>query len=133
MAFRLRQNLLRAKSEAENLESFALCCSYFFLICCLAVPLLIFGYYRANVLTHPMLITAFQFLAQSWTGRVGSLHLNECPVSFDYNAITPQITENTLSRLKPSFSNMWKYSQHPVVAFSLAKYFIGCKIRFSKL
>ena len=30
-----------------------------FLICCLAVPWPTFDYYRANILTHPMLITAF--------------------------------------------------------------------------
>ena len=38
----------------------------------------------------------------------GSLHLTECPVSFDHNAKTPQIAENTLPRFKPSFSEMWK-------------------------
>ena len=30
-----------------------------FFICCLAAPWPIFGYYRANSFTHPMLITAF--------------------------------------------------------------------------
>ena len=44
---------------------------------------------------------------------LGSLHLIECPVSFDHNAITPQIAENTLPRLKPSFSKMWKCPQYP--------------------
>ena len=29
-------------------------------------------------------------------------------MNFDHNSITPQIAENTLPRLKPSFSKLWK-------------------------
>ena len=47
-------------------------------------------------------ILVFSFWPRLGMGGVGSLHLTECPVSFHHNAITHQIAENTLPRLKPS-------------------------------
>ena len=83
-----------------------------FFVCCLAAPWPTFGCYWANSLTHslnhPVLVNhcicAISFWPRAGLGGVGSLHLTECPVNFDHNAITLQIAENTLRRLKPSFS-----------------------------
>ena len=58
MASRIGQHLLRSKSKTENFGLFALYSSYCF-ICCLTAPWPTSGCYRANSLTHPMLITAF--------------------------------------------------------------------------
>ena len=59
-------------------------------------------------LNHPVLVNhciwTISFWPRAGLGGVGSLHLTECPVNFDHNAITLQIAENTLRRLKPSFS-----------------------------
>ena len=57
MASRPGQHLLRAKSNAEIFLLSALYSSFF--ICCLAALWPTFGCYRANSLTHPMLMTAF--------------------------------------------------------------------------
>ena len=61
MASRLGQHLLTANSKAEKFGLFALY-SRFFFICCFVAPWPTFGCYRANSLTHPMLITAFALL-----------------------------------------------------------------------
>ena len=115
MASRLGQHLLRAKSKAENFGLFALYSGYFFY--------LLFGCPMANVwllsskqsqsrnVNH--CIWDISFWPKAGLGGVGSLHLIECPVSFDHNAITPQIAENTLPKLEPSFSKMWKCPQYP--------------------
>ena len=58
-------------------------------------------------------IWAISFWPKAGLGGVESVHLTECPVSNDHNAIKPHIAENTLPRLKPSFSKMWKCSQYP--------------------
>ena len=58
-------------------------------------------------------IYAIKFWSTDVLRGVGSLHLTECLVSFGHNAITPQIAENTLPRLKLSFSKMWKCPQYP--------------------
>ena len=58
-------------------------------------------------------IWAINFWLKAGVLGDGSLHLTEFPVSFDHNAITPQIAENTLPRLKSSFSKMWKCPQYP--------------------
>ena len=116
MASRFGQHLFRAKSKTENFGLFALCSSYFFSF----NFYLLFGCLMANAwllsskqshspnVQCQSLHLCYQFLAKSWTRRVGSLHLTECPVSFDHNSITPQIAKNTLPRLKPSFSKLWK-------------------------
>ena len=141
MASSLGQNLLRGKSKAENFGLFALYSSYFFLF--LSAVWLSHGQPLA-VIEQAVSLTQcqslhlhYQFLARAGPGEVGSLHLTECPVSFDHNATTPQITENTRPRLKPSFSKMWKCPQYSkqvqleiMVAFKLLKYFIGSKAKF---
>ena len=53
-------------------------------------------------------IWAISFWSRAGLGGFETLHLTECQLSIDRNAITPQIAENTLPRLKPSFSKMWK-------------------------
>ena len=107
MASRLEQNL-RLKALG-----YLLFIPANFFICCLASPWPTFGCYWANSITHPMFIWAISFWPWARMGGVGSIHLTECPVSFDHNAITPQIAENTLPRLKPSFSKMQKCPQYP--------------------
>ena len=137
MASRLGQHLLRAKSKAENFGLFALYSGYFFYLlfgCPIAnVWLLSSKQSQSRNVNH--CIWAISFWPKAELGGVGSLHLIECPVSFDHNAITPQIAENTLPILKPNFSKMWKCPKYPkqvqldnVVALRLAKYFIECKI-----
>ena len=98
MASRLRQNLLRAKSEAENFGLFALY-PYFF-ICCLAAQQPTFDCYRGNSLTHPMLITAFalSIFGPKVTGR-GWVSTSECPVGFYHNAITLLATHPKLQKI----------------------------------
>ena len=115
MASRLGQHLLRAKSKAENFELFALYSGYFFYLlfgCSMAnVWLLSSKQSQSHNVNH--CIWAISFWPKAGLGGVGSLHLIECPVSFDHNAITPQIAENTLPKLEPSFSKMWKCPQYP--------------------
>ena len=113
--FTLRWLLDLGKSKAENFGLFALYSSYFFY--------LLFGFSMANFwllsskqhhspnVNH--CICPISFWPRAGMGGVGSLHRNECPVSFDHNAIIPQIAENTLPRLKPSFPKMWKCPQYP--------------------
>ena len=142
MASRLGQHLLREKSKAENFGLFGLYFSYFVSLSQLPHDQFLAVSRQTVSLTHSMLITAFELsvFSPGLVGEVGSLPLIECPVSFDHNFITPQIAENTLPRLKPSFSIMWKCPQNAkqvqlviVVAFRLAKYLIGCKMKGSKL
>ena len=88
----------------------------YFFICCLAAPWPTFGCYREKQSHSPNVnhcIWAISFWPKAGLGGVGSQHLTECPVSFDHNAITPQIVENTLPILKPSFSKMCKCPQYP--------------------
>ena len=110
MASRLGQHLLRSKSKAEIFGLFALYSSYFFYLlfdCPMAnFWLLSSKQYHSPSVNH--CIWAISFWPRAEMGGVWSLHLTEWPVSFDYKATTPQITENTLLRLKPSFSKMWK-------------------------
>ena len=113
MASRLWKHLLRAKSKAENIGLFALYSSFFF-ICCLSAPLPTFGYYRENSTHSPNVnccIWAIIFSSRAGLEGAGFLHLTECTVNFDHNATTPQIVENALPRVKPSFSKMWKCCQ----------------------
>ena len=110
MASRLGQYLVIAKSKAEKFELFAL---YY----------LLFGCHMANFWLllrkqcYSPNVNHCTWAIGSWPsavlGGVGSLHLTECPVSFNHNAITAQIAENTLPRLKPSFSKMWNYTKYP--------------------
>ena len=138
MACRLEQHLLRAKPKAENFGLFTLIPAIYFFY-------LLFGCFMANIwllsskhshspnVNH--CIWAISFLPKAELGGAVSLHLTQCPVSFDHNAVTPQIAQDTLPRLKPSFSKIWKCPQDPkpvyldiLVAFRLRKYLIGCKI-----
>ena len=128
MACRLEQHLPRAKSKAENFGLFSLYPCYFF-ICCLAFPWPTSGCYGGKRLTHPMLITAFglSVFDPELTRRGWSCSTPNCSVGFDRNAITPQIAENTLWKLKSIFSKEWKCPQYPkqlyleiVVAYRLA-------------
>ena len=139
MACRLGQHLVRAKSKAENFGLFALCPCYFF-ICCLVAPwsnfwLLLRKESQPPNANHCNQAISFWARAE-WEG----LNITECPVGFDHNAIIPQIVQNTLPRLKPSFSKMWKCPQYSkqllfdtVVAFRIEKYLIGCKIQDSRI
>ena len=115
MTSRLGQRLLRAESKAENFGLFALHRSYFFYLM-FGCPMANFWMLSSKQSHSSMLITEFGLLffdpKLEFEG-VGSLHLTDCPVSFHHNAITPQIAENTLPRLKPSFSKMWKCPQYP--------------------
>ena len=145
MASRLGQHLLRAKSMVGNFglficplfQLFVFCCCFFFLSAFWLPHHQLLAVIEQTVsLTQCLsLHLGYQLSAQSWTGGGGCLHLTEWPVSFHRNAIIPQIAENTLPRLKPSFSKMWKCRKYPkqverdiVVAFRLAKYLIGCNI-----
>ena len=138
MASRLGQQLLRAKPKAENSGLFALYSSYSFFYLLFGCPMTNFWLLSSKQSHSPNVnhcIWAISFWPKAGLRGVGSLHLTECPVSFDHNAITPEIAENSLPRLKPSFSKMWKCPQYPkqvqfdiAVAFRLAKYLIGCKI-----
>ena len=56
-------------------------------------------------------IWAIIFSSRAGLEGAGFLHLTECTVNFDHNATTPQIVENALPRVKPSFSKMWKCCQ----------------------
>ena len=135
MASRLGQQLLRAKPKAENSGLFALYSSYSFFYLLFGCPMTNFWLLSSKQSHSPNVnhcIWAISFWPKAGLGGVGSQHLTECP---DHNAITPQIVENTLPILKPSFSKMCKCPQYPkqvqldiVVAFSLAKYLVGCKI-----
>ena len=97
MASRLEQNL-RLKTLGYSIANF-----FYVLFGC---PLANFGLlpskqYHSHNVNHCIL--AICFWPSAGMGGFRSLHLTECPVSFNYNAITPQIAENTLPRLKPSF------------------------------
>ena len=142
MTSRLGQDLLRAKSKAENFGLFALYRSYFFylLFCCPMANFWLLSSKKSHSSNVNHCIWALSFQPRAGMEGVGSLHLAECPVTFDRMAITPQIAENTLPRLKPSFSKIWKCSQYAkqvqldfVVVFRLAKYLIECKAQGSEL
>ena len=108
MASRLGQHLLRAKSKAESFGLFALYSSYFFYLlfdCHMVnVRLLSSKQFHSPNVNH--CIWAISFWSRAEMGGIGSVHLTECPVSFDHKAITPQIAGNTLASHKPSFSKM---------------------------
>ena len=91
--FTLRWLLDLENSSLEQNENFGLFAFYpcYFFICCLAAPWLTFGYYWGNSLT--------QSLVQRWLGKVGSLHLTECPVGFDGNGITHLATRPKLQKI----------------------------------
>ena len=122
MASRLGKHLLRIKSKAENFGLYALYPCFLF-ICCLAPPWLIFGYYRRNSLTHLMLIIAFgrSIFGRkvTWRGSVSTSNWVPSGLwSQWHNPLThsPQIAKNTLPKLAPSFSKMWKF-HHALNAF----------------
>ena len=117
MASRLGKQLLRTKSKAENFGWYALYPCFLF-ICCLAAPWLIFGYCWRNSLTHLMLIIAFRWsiFGRKVTRRGSVSTSNWVPSglwSQWHNPLThsPQIAKNTLPKLAPSFSKIWKYHQ----------------------
>ena len=91
-----------------------------FFICCLAAPWLTSGYYWGNSLTHLMLIisSGLSSFVPKVTQRVWVSTPNWVPSglwSQWHNPLThsPHIEENTLPRLEPSFSKMWKCLQTP--------------------
>ena len=91
-----------------------------FFNCCLAAPWLTFGYYWGNSLTHLMLIIAsgLSIFGSKVAQRGWISTPNWVPSGFWsqwHNPLThsPQIAENTLPRLVPSFSKMWKCLQYP--------------------
>ena len=110
MSSRLGQHLLRSKSKAENFELFALYSTYFFylLFDCPMANFWLLSNKQSHSLNVNHCIWAISFRSGAEMGGVRSLHLTEWPVSFDCKAITPQIAEDTLPRLKPSFSKMWE-------------------------
>ena len=92
------------------------CC---FFISCLAAPWLTFGYYWGNSLTHLMLIIVFglSIFIPKVTRRGWVFTLNWVPSglwSIWHNPLThsSQFAENTLPRLAPSFSKMWKFPKY---------------------
>ena len=99
MVSRLGQHLLRAKSKTENFGLFALYLCYF--LSALGCAVQTFGCYWGNSLAHPMLITVsgLSILAQKWLGGVRSLHVIECPVGFNHNAITHLATHLKLQEM----------------------------------
>ena len=142
MASRYGQHLLRAKSKTESFGLFAFYSSYFVYLL-FGCPMANFWLLSSKQSHSPSVdhcISTISFQPRAGIGGVGSLHLTECQVSFDHNAIKPQIAENPLPRLKPSFYKIRKCPQYPkqiqldiLVALTLAKYLIGCKIQGSKL
>ena len=91
-----------------------------FLSVFLTAPWLTFGYYWGNSLTHLMLIIAFgvPIFCPKETRRGWVSTPNWVPSglwSQWHNPFThsPQIAENTLPRVAPSFSKMWKCPQYP--------------------
>ena len=99
MASRLGKIFLEQNLKLKTL-GYLLFIPAIFFICCLAAQWPTFDCYRGNSLTHPMLITAFGlFLAQRWLRGVGSLHLIECPIGFDHNAITHLVTHPKLQKI----------------------------------
>ena len=129
----LEQNL-RLKTLGYLLFIPAIYCFYLLFGCFMAnISLLSSKHSHSPNVNH--CIWAISFSPKAELGGAVSLHLTECPVSFDHNAVTPQIAQDTLPRLKPSFSKIWKCPQDPkpvyldiLVAFRLRKYLIGCKI-----
>ena len=114
IASRLGQHLLRSKSKAENYGLFALYSNYFFYLL-FDCPMTNFWLLSSKQYHSPNVnhcIWAISFWSRAEMGGVGSVHLTECPVSFDHKAITPQIAGNTLASHKPSFSKMWKCPQY---------------------
>ena len=116
MASRLEQNL-SLKTLGYLLFIPAIFFSFFFCFYLLfGCPMANFWLLSSKKYHSPSVdhcIWASSFWARAGMGGAGSLHLTECPLSFDYNAITPQIAENTLPRLKPSSSKVWKCPQYP--------------------
>ena len=105
---------LRAKSKTENFGLFALYSCYFF-ICSLAAPWLSFGYYWGNSLTHLMLITAFgppifgpRVTCRDWVSTPNLVPSGFWSQWHKPLAHSAQIPENTLPRLAPRFSKIWK-------------------------
>ena len=119
MASRLGKHLLRANSKNENFQSIC-SLSLLFFICFLSVPWLTFSNYWGNSLTHLILITAFglSVFGPKMT-RSGWVYIsNWAPRrlwSKWHNPLkhSPQVAGNTLPRLAPRFSRMWKFPQYP--------------------
>ena len=119
MASRLGKHLLRANSKHENFQSIC-SLSLLFFICFLSVPWLTFSNYWGNSLTHLMLVTAFglSVFGPKMT-RSGWVYIsNWAPRrlwSKWHNSLShsPQVAGNTLPRLAPRFSRMWKFPQYP--------------------
>ena len=117
MASRSGKHLVRATSKAKNFGLFALYPCYFF-ICCLAAPWLTLGCYWENSLTDLMLAIAsgLSIFGPKLARRGWVSTSNWVPSglwSQWHNPLThsPQIAKNTLPKLAPSFSKMWKFHQ----------------------
>ena len=111
----LGQHLLRAKCNAENAGLLTLYFSYFFylLFDCSMANFWLLSSKQSQSPNVNHCIWGISFWPRAGLGGVRSVYLTECPVSFDHNAITPQIAQNTLPRFKPSFYKMWKCPQYP--------------------
>ena len=119
IASRLGKHLLRAKSKAENFGLLALYLSFIF-ICCLTAPLQTFGYYWGNSLTQLMLIIAFglsifvpKVVCRGWVSTPNWVPSGLWLQWHNPLTYSPQIAENTLPRLAPTFSKMWKCPKYP--------------------
>ena len=112
-------DFLRAKSKAGNFGWFTLY-SYYFITCCLTAPWPTFDGYRGNIITHPILITAFglSIFCPKVTGRNGVSTPNQVPSglwSQCHNPLihSPQIAKNVFPSLVHSIFKIWKCSQYP--------------------
>ena len=117
MTSRLSQHLVRTKSKVENFGLFTLDLCYF-LICILAAPWPTFGYYRENSLTSLMLVIAFRISVFGPREGIWVSTPNWVPNelwSQYHNPLShsPQIAENALPRVAPSFCKIRKCPQHP--------------------
>ena len=105
--------------QSLSFELFALYPWYFFVICWLAAPWLTCGYYQGNSLTHQMLITVFglSIFGRKRTCRAWVSTPNWVPSglwSQWHNPLShsPQIAENTLPGLVPSYFKMLNCLQY---------------------
>ena len=93
-----------------------------FFIFCFASPWLIFDFYWGNSLTH-MLVTAFglSIFGPKVTQGLGLYSISHwVPTGLSsqwHNQLgnSPKIATNTLPRLVPKFSKMWKYPQYCII------------------
>ena len=90
-----------------------------FFICYLAAQWLTFGYSLGNSLTHLMLIIASglsifgpKVIPRGWVNTPDWVPSGLWSQWHNLLAHSPQIAENALPRLGPSFSKMWKCFQY---------------------